>query len=120
MGCSGGFEPRKKIRIDELPPSPPNPELQSQLDPPVIFVRIGDIPTSLKYSRPHHYRVYHSNDAFAKDSFLVGEIEAGSGEQVFTYNNARIGEPHFFKVSALNTMGMGTLSECSDSVLIGK
>ncbi|KAJ3310702.1 Myomesin-2 [Blyttiomyces sp. JEL0837] len=59
------------------------------------------------------------------ESFFIGEIvttqiaaENFGKAQSFTYSNPQVGEPHYFKVAAVNAMGVSEFSDVSDQVLI--
>ncbi|KAI9360426.1 ciliary protein causing Leber congenital amaurosis disease-domain-containing protein [Zopfochytrium polystomum] len=109
------------ILVDSVPTRPLRPTVTTRLVPPTAFVHITVLQDFTTFSEPSHYSIYHSNDGFTKDSFLIGEVKVSTADQedlVFEYTNARFGEPHYFRVAAVNGMGMGEQSEVSDVIVL--
>ncbi|KAJ3025321.1 UNVERIFIED_CONTAM: hypothetical protein HDU68_007256 [Siphonaria sp. JEL0065] len=107
------------LLVDELPDSPPKPAIAHSILPPIIQLFIEPFSTNQKASAPTSYQIYHSNDPNMMESFLIGEVTVELGKPLkYTYNNARIGITHYFRVAAVNTMGVGKYSEICDPILM--
>jgi hypothetical protein len=118
---------------DALPSPPPKPVLSVKSCPPIIELYIENIDEGMSCSPTKHIQIYHSNDVQMTESFLIGEIDclakssdASAVQSVtkqsilsFEYKNPQIGVPHYFRVAAVNTMGVGPCGEISDPGLIG-
>ncbi|KAJ1552679.1 hypothetical protein HK405_010410, partial [Cladochytrium tenue] len=138
------------ILVDGAPPAPAKPVVSISAAGRTATVRIqpllgcgGD--SGAGFSRPTAYRVFHSNDGFVDDSFLVGEVasaavpggpaNAGAGDAPdatgtvavgggdedaleYVYSVANLGELHYFRIAAVNAFGMGPPSETSDPVVL--
>ncbi|KAJ3211681.1 hypothetical protein HDU67_004360, partial [Dinochytrium kinnereticum] len=134
------------ILVDELPSSPPKPSVVVSTNPPLIILQIQSS-DPVRGSKPLRFQVYHGNDPDLKESFLIGEVdttaiqshsmegkteeEEGEGgkeknkEQewdgktfYYRYLNPQTAVPHYFKVAAVNSMGIGGFSEISACAMI--
>ncbi|KAJ3072595.1 hypothetical protein HDU98_003318 [Podochytrium sp. JEL0797] len=116
-GIEGNVSSPVSLLVDELPESPPKPEIAHSILPPMIQLFLPAYSSQQKASPPLCYQIYHSNDSKMQESFLIGEVAVEVGQNLkFTYNNARIESMHYFKVVAVNTMGVGLFSEISDPI----
>ncbi|KAJ3104383.1 Lebercilin [Physocladia obscura] len=119
-GIDGNLSIPVSVLVDQLPAIPPKPYVAHSIIPPIIQLFIEPAPlTKNNASIPSSFQIYHSNDPTMTELFLIGEIPFEAGKKMtFVYNNVRIGTTHYFKVAAVNSMGVGELSEISDVVIM--
>ncbi|KAI8849271.1 hypothetical protein BC829DRAFT_443093 [Chytridium lagenaria] len=125
------------ILVDELPLAPPKPAIVVSTTPPLITVIIqaSDLGSG---SHPLRFQVYHGNDADLKEAFLIGEVDATTPPETtettettedttttpsttffYHYQHPQTAVPHYFKIAAINAMGMGKFSDISSCAMIG-
>ena len=121
----------ESLLVDGLPLASARPTLKIDTSSSSPRIVISVPPAECPGSAIQSYRLYHSTtDSSMKESFLVSELkvhgapehgeESKSTEIKFTINDPELRVSHWFRVSAVNAMGEGPLSEVTERGLIGK